>query len=325
MFSGEGDDLKPDVLGRWFREVKGYFRRYNMNDTTPNIALWYGDYTTGRAKDAIMALIDKHDEREEELPLTTLKERMTTLFQASTNKDDLWLQWQKVYQTTNGKTKRITAIATELEMIKSHLPTSSVTSFAQRQRLLDAMDNRLRRVVEPQLRDGDTWLTMVEIAERYDATLFKTGAYGRSDNSGSKQHKPSTSKATTKTTTTSKPKSKYVKKTTTKKGKPDKAEMERRKKDGACFYCGETGHVANDCPKKEIRSNKVTAISDIESENEEESEEEEEESSSDEEIYVGYVAYSGKTSTAKTTLSPGLMDSLPQALEAYIYINGYRA
>src|SRR5947209_20515561 len=203
-----------------------------------------------------MALIDKHDEREEELPLTTLKERMTTLFQASTNKDDLWLQWQKVYQTTNGKTKRITAIATELEMIKSRLPTSSVTSFAQRQHLLDAMDNRLRRVVEPQLRDGDTWLTMVETAERYDAILFKTRAYGRSDNSGSKQHKPSTNKATTKTTTTSKPKNKYVKKTTTKKGKPDKAEMERRKKDGTCFYCGETGHVANDCPKKEIRSNK---------------------------------------------------------------------
>ena len=149
---------------------------------------------------------------------------------------------------------------------------------------------------------------MVETAERYDTTLFKTGAYGLSDNSGSKQHKPSTSKATTKTTTTSKPKSKYVKKTTTKKGKPDKAEMERRKKDGACFYCGETGHVANDCPKKEIRSNKVTAMSDTESENEseneEESEEEEEESSSDE-IYVGYIAYPGKTSTAKTTLSPG--------------------
>src|SRR5437588_10299993 len=166
---------------------------------------------------------------------------------------------------------------------------------------------------------------MVETAKRYDATLFKTGAYGRSDNSGSKQHKPSTSKATTKTTTTSKPKNKYVKKTTTKKGKPDKAEMERRKKDGACFYCGETGHVANDCPKKEIRSNKVTAMSDIESENEEESEEEEEESSSDEEIYVRYVTYSGKTSTAKTMLSPGLIDSPPQVLKTYIYINIYHA
>ena len=73
-------------------------------------------------------------------------------------------------------------------------------------------------------------------------------------------------------------------------------------------YSGETGHVANDCPKKEIRSNKVTTISDTESKNEEESEEEEEESFSDEKIYVGYVTYSGKTSTAKTTLSPGVMD-----------------
>src|SRR5437660_11749608 len=107
------------------------------------------------------------------------------------------------------------------------------------------MDNRLRRVVEPQLRDGDTWLTMVETAERYDATLFKTGAYGRSDNSGSKKHKPSTSKATTKTTTTSKPKNKYVKKTITKKEKPDKAEIEQRKKKSACLYCAEKEHEAN--------------------------------------------------------------------------------
>ena len=112
-------------------------------------------------------------------------------------------------------------------MIRSCLPANSVTSFAQRQRFLDAMDHRLRRAVEPQLRETDTWITMVETAERYDATMFKTGAYGRSNNSGSKQRNQSTNKVTTKTTTISKTKDKFkLKKTKVKDKKPSKAEME---------------------------------------------------------------------------------------------------
>jgi len=33
--------------------------------------------------------------------------------------------------------------------------------------------------------------------------------------------------------------------------------MERRKAEGACFYCGERGHMANECPKKEVKPNHV--------------------------------------------------------------------
>lgn len=291
MFSGEGDDLKPDVLGRWFREVKGYLRRYNMTDNTPGIGQWYGDYTTGRAKDAVLALIDEYEEQDEVLPLQVLKDRMTTLFQASTNKDDLWLQWQKVYQTTNGRTARITKVATELEMIRSRLPASSVTPFTQRQRFLDAMDHRLRRAVEPQLRDTDTWIAMVETAERYDATMFKTGAYGRADSGSSRPRNPATlSKNTTKNTPSSKPKAKFGAKKPKASKKPSKAEMDRRKKDGACFYCGEQGHMANDCPKKEIKTNKVTTM-DGDSEEEDSEDDEQDEDSEDEEVYVGYILY----------------------------------
>ena len=128
-FSGEGDDMKPEVLGRWFREVKGYLRRHDITDTSDNVVDWYGDYTTGRAKDAFMALQDEYEAAEANLTMEIFKNRFKTLFQASTNKDDLWQQWQKVYQTTNGKTARIADIATQLEMIKSRLPLDSVTSF----------------------------------------------------------------------------------------------------------------------------------------------------------------------------------------------------
>jgi len=33
--------------------------------------------------------------------------------------------------------------------------------------------------------------------------------------------------------------------------------MERRKAEGACFYCGESGHMANECPKKEVKTSHV--------------------------------------------------------------------
>ena len=46
-------------------------------------------------------------------------------------------------------------------------------------------------------------------------------------------------------------------KPTQKNQKPSKAEMDRRKAEGACFYCGEKGHMANDYPKKEVKTNQV--------------------------------------------------------------------
>ena len=33
--------------------------------------------------------------------------------------------------------------------------------------------------------------------------------------------------------------------------------MDRGKAEGACFYCGESGHMANECSKKEVKSNHV--------------------------------------------------------------------
>jgi len=33
--------------------------------------------------------------------------------------------------------------------------------------------------------------------------------------------------------------------------------MDRRRAEGACFYCGESGHMANECRKKEVKTNHV--------------------------------------------------------------------
>jgi len=56
------------------------------------------------------------------------------------------------------------------------------------------MDCRLRRNVEPQLRPDDTWDQMVAVAERYDATMYRTGGYKGSDRSQASSSKPHTQK-----------------------------------------------------------------------------------------------------------------------------------
>ena len=84
-------------------------------------------------------------------------------------------------------------IATEPADLKGSIPGRSISDYAQKQRFLDAMDSRLRRNVERQLRPEDTWDKMVAVAERYDATMYRTGGYkgsGRSQASSSKPHIP---------------------------------------------------------------------------------------------------------------------------------------
>jgi len=108
------------------------------------------------------------------------------------------------------------------------------------------MDTKLCRNVEPQIRPTDTMNDIIALAERFDTTMYNTRAYkstGGSSSSSSKPHKPKN------TSTYRKPaaiKSEYKgktpakKKTYTKNRKPSKAEMDHRKAEGACFYCGES-------------------------------------------------------------------------------------
>jgi len=147
--------------------------------------------------------------------------------------------------------------------LKGSLPAGSISDYAQKQRFLDAMDSRLRRNVEPQLIPEDTWDQIVAVAERYDATTYRTRGYKGTDRSQASSSKPHTSKkentypkpSTTLTPrNTCKGKAPAKKRTYTKCNKPSKAEMDCREAEGACFYCGESGHMANECPKKEVKT-----------------------------------------------------------------------
>jgi len=125
------------------------------------------------------------------------------------------------------------------------------------------MDSRLHRNVKPQLRPEDIWDQMVAVAESYDATMYRTGRYKGSDRnqaSSSKPHTPKKERTYRKPSTTPTPRSTgkgkapAKKRAYTKSNKPSKAEMDRCKAEGACFYCGKSGHMANWCPKKEVKT-----------------------------------------------------------------------
>ena len=153
-FSGEGDDLKPHKLKRWVRVVRKYLSKHDVIDDTEDVVDYYGAFTEELAHNAYLTLLDEYDEVSP--TLEQFKTRFKQLFEVSTNTDDLNQKWQKVQQTTGGNPARTSKIAGELADLEGALPRDSISDYAQRQRFLDAMDQRLRQNVEPQIREADT-------------------------------------------------------------------------------------------------------------------------------------------------------------------------
>jgi len=310
--------MQPDKLKRWLRTVKKYLARSGQKDDSPGVADYYGVYTEGKANNAYQTL----DREVEDLSLVQLTQCFQQLFKASRNTDDTYHKWQNVRQTAGGQPARIMKIAGELADHKGSLPAGSISDYAQKQRFLDAIASRLCHNVEPQLRPEDTWDQMVAVAERYDTTMYRTGGYKGSDRSqasSSKTHTPKKENTYRKLPTTSTLRSTgngmapAKKRTYTKTNKPSKAEMDICKPEGACFYSGESRHMANECPKKEVKTNHVR----LSEETPDSSEGEYEPDTDRTEELDG----SGSVMTYKTTV--GTPKDRPfQALEFTINING---
>ena len=90
--------------------------------------------------------------------------------------------------------------------------------------------------------------------------------------------------------------------------------MNHRKAEGACFYCSQSGYIANECPKKEVIINHVRASEDTEDE------ESEAESVNTEELNEY-----GSVLSFKTTVGTLLKTQPFKALGFTILINGKSA
>jgi len=104
------------------------------------VADYYGFYTEGKANNAFQTL----ETEEENLTQPQLTHCFQQLFEVSTNTDDTYHKWQNVCQTAGEQPARIVKIAGELADLKRSLPAGSSSDYAQKQRLLDAMNSRLR-------------------------------------------------------------------------------------------------------------------------------------------------------------------------------------
>jgi len=115
-FSGEGDDLKPDKLKQWLLAVERYLSRHYMTEAnTPDILDWYSGLTEGRAEGAFLTFMK---DREQPPTLEEFINKFKLLFESSTNTDDLYRKWQKVYQNSGRKPGGITKVVGDLEDIK---------------------------------------------------------------------------------------------------------------------------------------------------------------------------------------------------------------
>jgi len=314
-FTGEGYHLLPDKQKQWLLAVERYLFRHHITEVnTPDIVDWYGSLTEGRAEGAF--LIFKKD-WEQPPTLEEFINKFKQLFESSTNTDDLYQKWQKVHQNSGGKTGCITKVFGDLEDIKAALPDGAITEYAYQQRFLNAMDTKLHWNVEPQIRPTETINDIIALAEQFDATMYRTGAYkstGGSSSSSSKPHKQKNTSTYQKPATIKseyKGKALAQKKTYTKNKKPSKAEMDRRNAEGACFYYSKSGHMANECPKKEVKTNHVRA-----------SEDTEDEESKAESVSTEELNKDGSVLWFKTTVGTPLKTKPFKVLKFTIAING---
>ena len=117
------------------------------------------------------------------------------------------------------------------------------------------MDIKLKRDVKPHITSDTSFDQLVEIAEKRDAIAHSTGLYGRQN-----QHSNAVSnavippKARDTRNNHPAPPQQYSN-NTTQHTHLSPQEKERRKRDGACYYCGKIGHYFSDCYLKKGNQN----------------------------------------------------------------------
>ena len=251
FYTGEGKDRDPLRINSCVNTVCRYISISGIQDTDLEDFQYYGAY----CRDKALEKFTQYDNSQGEKTVTGLKAKFEEYFLPSTSTDTIYEEWIAVKQTNNNKTAQITDTVITLETLRDSLPPGTISEYSAKQRLLDAMDIKLKRDVRPHITSGTSFDQLVEIAEKRDAIAHSTGLYGRQN-----QHSNAVSNAVlppkprdTRNNHQAPPQ--RYSNNTTQHTHLSSQEKERRKRDGAWYYCGNIGHYSHDCYLKKGNQN----------------------------------------------------------------------
>ena len=160
-----------------------------------------------------------------------------------------------VKQTNNNKTAQITDTVITLETFRDSLPPGTISDYSAKQRLLDSIDINLKRDVKPHITSDNCFDQLVEIAEKRDTIAHSTGLYGnKNQQSNAVLNAVIPPKPRDTRNNPQAPPQRYCN-NTSQHTHFSPQEKERRKGEGACYYCGKKGHYSNDCYLKKENQN----------------------------------------------------------------------
>ena len=242
FYTGEGKDRDPLRINSWFNTVSRYISSYGIQDTDQKALQYYGAY----CRDKALEKFTQYDNSQGEKTVEGLKRKFEGYFLPSTSTDTIYEQWLAVKQTTNRKNAQITDTVINLETLRDSLPQGTISDYSAKQGLLDAMDIKLKREVKPHMTADTFFDQLVEIAEKRGGVAHSTGLYGNRD-----QHSIAASNAVIppkpKETRNNSQGHQRSSNNTFQYNKITPQEKERRRQEGACYYCGKIRHYSSDC------------------------------------------------------------------------------
>ena len=161
-------------INSWFNTVRRYISSYGIQDTDQEALQYYGAY----CRDKAHKKFTQYDNSQGENTVEGLKHKFEGYFLPFTSTDTIYEQWLAVKQTTNGRTAQITDTVINLETLRDSLPQGTISDYSAKQRLLDALDIKLKREVKPHITADTSFDQLVEIAEKRDPIAHSTGLYG---------------------------------------------------------------------------------------------------------------------------------------------------
>ena len=234
-----------------FNTVRRDISSYRIQDNDIQALQYYGAYFSDKAREKFAEYDNSHGEKR----VTGLKAKFEADFLPSTSTDIIYEQWLAVKQTNNNKIAQITDSVITLETLRDSLPPGMISDYSAKQRLLDPMDIKLKRDVKPHISYNTSFDQLVEIAEKRDAIAHCTGLYGRQNQHSNAVSNTVIPPKTRDTRNNHQAPPQRYSNNTTQHTHLAPQEKERRKRDGACYYCGKIGHYSSVCYLKKGNQN----------------------------------------------------------------------